>query len=142
MMRKSMIALGGFFVLVAGFGSVVFSSENKNYEFEFKKYKGIRYVSGGVGKGEREALQRLANDYSLRLAFAISCGHYFYKVDVSIKDTAGRIVLESLTDGPWLFADLPAGEYTVKARSSGRTVVKKVLVSGKGQPMVTLFWGK
>ncbi len=37
MMRKSMIALGVCFVLVVGFGSVVFSSENQNYEFEFRQ---------------------------------------------------------------------------------------------------------
>jgi len=139
-MRKNMMALLVFFIIVLGFVSIGFSSDYSAHNLEVKKYKGISYVSGGLGTDERQALKRLVGNYRLQLAFAVTGGKYLYKVAVTIKDTAGKTVLEARTDGPWLFADLPAGEYTVSARNAGQTVVKKVQINGKGRRLITLHW--
>jgi len=84
-MRKGVITAGFLLVLALSFGTIAYSSEDSISELEMRKYKGIRYVSGGIGKSERQALQGLANDYSLRLAFAVKGGAYLYKVKVTLR---------------------------------------------------------
>ena len=82
-----------------------------------------RYISGGIGFGEREALKAIAarEKMNLKLVFAERSRAYLSAVPVTIKDSAGTVVLKVTTDGPWLFVHLPAGEYRYHAARDEET---------------------
>jgi len=67
-------------------------------------------------------------------------GEFVSDVKVSIKDKAGKTVLEALSDGPMLLARLPAGAYTVSADYDGKTLVRKVNVDAKGVARAGFVW--
>jgi hypothetical protein len=83
--------------------------------------RGIRYVSGGVGEGERAELDALSNQFNLRLLFAMQgSGEYLSAVRVNIRDARGETVLTAESKGPWFFAQLAPGDYTVEASVPGQ----------------------
>jgi hypothetical protein len=89
--------------------------------------------SGGVGEGAREALQAEAQGANLKLEFANPDGRYLADVKVVIQNRAGKAVLETISAGPWLFARLPAGSYTVIASTSVSRQSKAVRVGFGGR---------
>jgi len=83
--------------------------------------QGIRYVSGGVGEGERTELNALSNQFNLRLLFAMQgSGEYLSAVRVNILNARGETVLIAELKGPWFFAQLTSGDYTVEASVPGQ----------------------
>lgn len=98
------------------------------------------HVSGGVGTEEREEMERTSGQYNLKAIFAVK-GHspFLSGVDVAIKDKSGDEVLTTVTDGPWLFAKLPPGQYTVDASSMGQSQSQRVSV-GKGQARIGFYF--
>lgn len=90
-----------------------------------------RYVCGGVGAEESNAMRAAMKDHPLSLLFARPGGAYLADVQVTVKDAQGGTALAMRTDGPVCLVDLPAGRYTVEAESEG--VVKTQVVSlGEG----------
>src|SRR5215470_4806692 len=77
--------------------------------------KGIDYISGGFGAEERDALSARESEYNLSLLFAAADGDYLGGADIQIKNAKGDTVLQTTAEGPWLFARLPQGDYTVMA---------------------------
>ncbi|MCK9394742.1 MAG: carboxypeptidase regulatory-like domain-containing protein [Methylobacter sp.] len=72
----------------------------------------VTFVSGGVGTDERNALQAMRDDYNLTLLFSVKgTGEYVSDVKVRITDSSGNLVLESVSDGPMLFAKLKPDRY-------------------------------
>ncbi len=104
-------------------------------------HEGITYASGGVGLGEREAMQQMAKDYNLRLSFAAKgTGTYLADIKVTIRDGKGKQVLDALSDGPWFFAKLPVGKYRVTAEEDGRPLVQKADLSGGRHAALYFYW--
>lgn len=90
---------------------------------------GTRFVSGGVGIDERAALERQARKFNLKMTFAAAqSGKYIADVAVVVRDTGNREILKTDTDGPWLFANLRPGTYTVSATFDGKTQVRRVSI--------------
>lgn len=89
----------------------------------------VAYMTGGVGEEERETMVATARQegFNLRLTFANPEGLFMAGVGVRITDADGAVRLETTSDGPWLFARLPAGEYGVRAEFT--TGVREVSVS-------------
>jgi hypothetical protein len=78
-------------------------------------------MSGGVGEGERTELDALSNQFNLRLLFAMQgSGEYLSAVRVNIRDARGETVLTAESKGPWFFAQLAPGDYTVEASVPGQ----------------------
>ncbi|WP_237060721.1 T9SS type A sorting domain-containing protein [Microbulbifer sediminum] len=105
----------------------------------------VRYVSGGVGKQERQALDALASspdgDFDTRIHLSANSGHYLGDAQVEIRDTSGHTVLDTQTEGPLLLVDLPAGTYTVEARNGNRTQGTEIEVAQGGDTTpVYLTW--
>lgn len=78
---------------------------------------GVRYVSGGVGQEEALTLRENRAAYTLWLVTATARGSAWLsdvQVRIRQRDT-GAVVLEHRLDGPWLMADLPAGQYRIEA---------------------------
>ncbi len=81
-----------------------------------KREKGqkIDLVSGGVGEAEREFLNEIGKDYALKLIFSNEKGEYLSDVKVKMYDEKGKQLLETVSDGPWVFIDLPSGNYRLE----------------------------
>ena len=73
----------------------------------------VPYTSGGVGSDERDRLEAAKSQFNLRLMFAISAGNYLSGVRVRIQDNSGATLLDVLSNGPWFYARLPPGNYTL-----------------------------
>ena len=94
-----------------------------------------RYVTGGVSEEERDAILRDAAPYNLWLVFAEQgTGNYLANVHVTVADAADRPVVDAVTEGPWLFAQLPPGRYTVR---TGNGDVRHVTI-GAGRTMTVV----
>lgn len=84
----------------------------------------VRYVSGGIGAPEAQAMRTQAARFPLAMMFFArvgSEGKYVSAVPVRIDDAKGNTVLITITQGPFLLVDLPAGNYLVSAAYKGET---------------------
>ncbi len=101
---------------------------------------GVSYVSGGVGTDSIERLNALARDFNLKLVFALSSGSYVSDVKVVIADAAGKTVLDTTSEGPWLLTRLPAGNYQIVATLSGNPVKRQVAVGAAALSTIDFRW--
>jgi len=100
----------------------------------------LKYMSGGVGIEERDAMKAQAGKgYDLKLEFAVPHGNYLSVVDVKINDQSGKPVITAESNGPWFYADLPKGTYTVVANHEGGQKTQKVTVDGGLKTVVMYF---
>ena len=100
----------------------------------------IAYASGGVTEEDREALAAIAQDFNVKLVLATKAGAYVSDVDVVVTDEAGRRVLDAHADGPWFFARLPVGRYSIEASLNGRSMRRNVTVAARRRSEVDFRW--
>lgn len=101
----------------------------------------VSFVSGGVGGDERAAMQAMRADYNLSLLFSVAgTGEYLSDVKVSIKDANGNNFLDTVSDGPMLFARLKAGRYLVSADNNGQVIHKTATVKGRRLTSLAFVW--
>lgn len=102
------------------------------------------YVTGGIGLDEREALLKEATTegYNLKVVTAASAGAYLANISIRVDDRKGATVLEGAMDGPWLFAKLPSGQYTVSASDGQQAQKRTVQLSDKGMREVIFRWNR
>ena len=106
-----------------------------------RTYGSVSYVTGGIGLDESTAIKAAEKDFALSLLFTQNKrGEYLSGVKVSIKDKAGKTVLEAVSDGPMLLAKLPAGVYKVSAEHDGNALSKTVRVEPKGVTRAAFVW--
>jgi hypothetical protein len=101
---------------------------------------GVAYVSGGVGSEERQAIEAMGPQFNLKLTMAGSAGHFVSDVRVRIADSGSQTVLDTVTDGPMLFAQLKPGTYTVRCELAGKTTTQTVHISEKKQEQLTFVF--
>jgi len=84
----------------------------------------VTYLTGGVGEDEARVIEGRAKDYPLTLDFLVKTrprAGFTADVKVMIKDHAGKVVLDTVSKGPFLLVRLPSGKYTMDAtRERGR----------------------
>ena len=103
--------------------------------------KGIPYMSGGVGSEEREQIREWAKEYNLGLVFAGKSRQYLSDVNVSILDDKGTEIVSAVSNGPWFYAQLPPGNYNVRAAYRGKVQeAKNIRLAKDGSVRRTLFW--
>jgi len=80
-------------------------------------------MSGGIDKAQAAAMNRAAPSYSLELEFLLPGKAYGVPayIPVTIKDSAGNIMLDRASDGPLMLVQLPEGRYSVTAQNAGKT---------------------
>ena len=103
---------------------------------------GIPYVSGGVGLDSRETLQAKQGQYNLMVILSRKDGHYLGGAALAIRDQAGRTVLKIDAKGPWIFAKLPPGTYTVDAKAGGTTRSGRIVIGKRKLERLHLRWEK
>ena len=92
----------------------------------------VAVMSGGIGDEDEARLMARQNEFNLKVLFTINEGNYLANVNVGIADSKGRNVVQTVTEGPYLMAHLPAGQYTMSASYEGKTFTRKFQVSNKG----------
>jgi hypothetical protein len=97
----------------------------------------VTYVSGGIGKDESDAMKQAASRYSLAIEMASPAGP-LADVKIDIRDQRGATVLNTISDGPILLANLPPGRYTVNATKNGASQQRDIVV-GSGARQRVMF---
>jgi hypothetical protein len=92
----------------------------------------VPFVSGGIGVDSEQALKAREKEFNVKLVFTLVEGNYLADVGVTIKDAAGKTLVEQVSDGPFFLAKLPPGNYSVSAAYGGKTQMRKVSASAKG----------
>lgn len=135
------------FLLAVGFA--VFSSQDIFAEpagetsgiIRGKSDAGVAYMMGGIGTGEREAMESQGEDYNLKLSFSEKSGVYLTDVGVVVENRNGKEVLNITTNGPWLYLQLPRGSYTVKSTYNGESErIENLRVTGGGRVQRIVRW--
>lgn len=97
---------------------------------------GVQFMSGGVGAEERAAMRQMARNYNTKLVFATRNGCYLADVKLSINAAGGKTLLDLTANGPWVYANLPDGEYHVTAVVEGEKKVQKLAVGSRFQTLM------
>ena len=106
-----------------------------------KTEQGYAFMSGGVGIGERNVMQRKARAYDLDLSFANRQGQYLSDIKVIIDNEHGKQIVDSTTTGPLFYIELPPGKYDVKATFDNKTEeVKNLNISKNHSTKELLHW--
>jgi hypothetical protein len=95
---------------------------------EAQQQGNITFVTGGVSDEALDRLKAEAGGFDLKLVFALKTGAFMSDVGVAITDRRGNTVLNTTSQGPWLLAKLPAGNYQVIASASGNSIKRSVAV--------------
>ncbi|WP_019936743.1 carboxypeptidase-like regulatory domain-containing protein [Bordetella sp. FB-8] len=88
-------------------------------------------------------MKSVMHDYPLTLTFVGSTGNareYLANVPVIIKDGQGNIVLQALSEGPFMLVSLPNGRYTVSASYQGKSQQHAMTVSRSRHVHQTFSW--
>jgi len=98
---------------------------------------GISFITGGVGHDEEEALQAMGSRFNLKVTMAQPTGHFLSDARINIRDSQGKTVLDTIADGPQLYAQLPPGNYTVVCNLNSRSATQTTQIKGDHQQQLT-----
>jgi hypothetical protein len=99
---------------------------------------GVESVCTGVGSAKDNPAW---SSYPVKLVFANTAGEDLAQVHVAITQ-AGRTVMETDCDAPWLLIKAPSGSYGVRASVGARTATANFSAAGTPQKTVTLMFPK
>jgi len=109
-------------------------------EVEVHRQGEIRWVGGGVGEGDRTALEDAARGFGLKVVAALSSGSYVGAMRVTILGRDGEQLLSAEVDGPHFYADVPPGVYRVVVGVDGQERQDRVhLYRGRRAGVVLRF---
>ena len=103
----------------------------------------IRYLSGGIGADESGAMKAAAGNYALALTFTARVGKrdaYTTDVQLTIAKADGTALLQLKSAGPFLLADLPAGDYRIAAMSGEVSKTSQVRIAAGAQRRLVFEW--
>jgi hypothetical protein len=94
----------------------------------------LRWICGGVGADERQALDALRPQANLEVVFASDKrGGYVAGAELAVvRDKGATPVLRITSEGPLCLLHVPAGPYTLRARIGSAERSRTVRVPGKG----------
>jgi hypothetical protein len=91
----------------------------------------IRYLSGGIGENQSQAIKAAAGQYALWLSFIARVdGKDGYSVpeQLTILKADGAPVLDLKPDGPFLLIELPPGKYRISAGSAAHSNTQSIQI--------------
>lgn len=109
--------------------------------FKENRERGIAFLSGGVSQAEREILEDRGKGYSLKLIFSSKRGEYLSNVIVKVLDPKDQTIWLTVSNGPWLFIDLPTGTYKIEASfRADRKRISWIKIEKGKQKVIYLRW--
>ena len=139
-MKSRNRVLSGLFVTMCGLLLVNTGFAMPPQPLRVQTDHGTPYVSGGVSLDEQQMLRDMTQDDNVQLIFAAKNGDYLSDVTVQIVDTSGHEVLNTVTQGPWLFTKLPIGTYSIRATIKGQSQGAMFTAPAAGQTRIYLTW--
>ncbi|HXH04767.1 MAG TPA: carboxypeptidase regulatory-like domain-containing protein [Candidatus Competibacteraceae bacterium] len=127
-------------ILALGGGLATADPLDPGGPLRIQEYQGVSYVTGGVGDEEREILGQMAREFNLKLMFATGQGLFLSDAQVQIRDRHGNLVLDTVTDGPLLYARLSPGTYQVTVSGFGQSFQRTVTVGSQGLTVQVFRW--
>jgi len=103
----------------------------------------VDYISGGIGETELEMMQGRAKDFPLELVFVQKSKQkeeYLADINVKIQDAHQNVILETVTEGPYLFVKLPQGRYMITAVYNKDEKVKYARVNSRKHQKIVFWW--
>ncbi len=97
-------------------------------------------VSGGVSVNARDNLRSQVPPHNVKMVFALNTGNYLSDVDVKVTDRSGKVVIQDVSNGPWLYAQLPPGSYTATATYNGSAKTHRFSVGKSGVRTAQFRW--
>lgn len=101
---------------------------------------GISYLTGGVTLDERQEMADQRKNFSLLLKLAAKSGKYLGDSSVTVTNAKNAVLFEGTTDGPWLFMNLPAGNYKVTVKNGDVSQSQKINIGKNAHRDVTMYW--
>jgi len=101
------------------------------------------YLSGGIGQDEATAIQHEASKYPVELEFVVKSvprDEFTADVHVKVTDSQGKQILDTVSNGPFLLAQLPNGHYRVEAIKHGQTKMRDVTVKAGSHQHLIFEW--
>jgi hypothetical protein len=101
------------------------------------------YLTGGIGADESEAILQQARSWPLVLELAQSGparAAYISDVRVTIKDGSDNVILDTVTEGPFLLVRLAPGRYSLDASYESKTLHRDVSIGKGGSNKIILLW--
>ncbi|HEY4318868.1 MAG TPA: carboxypeptidase-like regulatory domain-containing protein [Herbaspirillum sp.] len=110
------------------------------------------FVSGGIGIDQSEAMKAAASKYSLELIFSArkdrnapgasagASAAYTADVKVKITDHSGKTVIDTVSQGPYLLANLPDGVYRVEASADGASKTQQTTIRKGAHQRLVFSW--
>lgn len=102
----------------------------------------ITYVTGGVCSEEVNFMKGIAQHFPLEIVLVQQANGkeiYIADVNVSLHNAQQEEVLYVVTDGPFLFVNLPDGKYTINATYHDIKQTKQVNITKKHSRVVMLW---
>jgi hypothetical protein len=130
-----MRSLAASLVVVAALGAGSVAAQST-----VKTAPGASHISGGSSAESREEMKQQAGQFNVRATFITKSGAYMADVDVVVTDAAGKAVLTTRTEGPWLYARLAPGSYEMRATANSVTQKQKFAVQAQGPRQLTFRW--
>jgi hypothetical protein len=81
-----------------------------------------------------------APPHNVKMVFALNTGNYLSDVQVKVTDSSGKTVIDEVSNGPWLYAQLPAGSYNATATYNGKSVTQRFSVGKSGAKTAHFRW--
>lgn len=104
---------------------------------------GGSFMTGGVGLDESTAMKGVMKDWPIAMQFAEKDGQradYVADVRVAVTDANGHSAIDTVSQGPFLLADVQPGTWKVAA-TLGKQTLHKVVEVKKGKPVrLTFVW--
>ena len=100
----------------------------------------VSHVSGGAGTESIGRSNSKGGNFNLKLVFAQKSGKDLSSVQVTVADPAGRMFLDTTSQGSWLLARLPAGRYRVSASFGGKSVTQDVALDAAKLRTLRFRW--
>jgi|KBSMisStaDraftv2_1062788.scaffolds.fasta_scaffold24226_4 hypothetical protein len=141
-MRLSKTAMMLVSVSLLGLGSAS-SAIGADAPAATTKQGSVNYMTGGVGDDDIAALKRAAVSYPLELEFSQQAqpkSEFIADVKVTVRDRAGKVLLDAASGGPFMLVDLPTGRYDVEASYEGQSKRQSVDVRKDQHRKVVFVW--
>lgn len=149
--RLGGVAAAALLTMAAAAPAFVFAQDNASALPAATTVGNASFISGGIGLDESEAMKAAASNYALELVFSAksdgktpgASAAYTADVKVKITDRAGKTVIDTVSQGPYLLANLPDGVYQVEASADGGTVkIQKVTVKKGAHQRLVFSWAE
>lgn len=74
----------------------------------------VKFITGGVGDEELAQLKAVEGEYNVRILIASKSGEFLSQLSISLLDAQGQQVAAASNAGPYFYASLKPGQYTME----------------------------